>query len=42
MTEADLPKLTDAELLDLHRQMHCDDPMLDLVIGEIERRDLDL
>lgn len=42
MTEADLPSLTDAQLLDLHRGMEPDDPMLDLVLGEIERRDLDL
>jgi hypothetical protein len=42
MTEAELPNLSDADLLALHRGMEADDPMLDLVLGEIERRELDI
>lgn len=42
MTEAELANLSDAELLALHRKIDADDPMLDLVCGEIERRNLDV
>ena len=39
--EARLAALTDAELLEEHRKMEVDDPLLDLVLGECERRNLD-